>query len=147
MVLFVISIALIGCVQRMGEEPEIFKVTRANDAGQLVFLIDQGADPNMQNGIGETLLYVATGNRGGPAVTRVLLLAGASTAIKNNSGRTPLHNAASWCTVESVQMLLDAGADPYLVDNDGRTPLDVVCKQPAQSRSVVIDLLRKAMSK
>jgi ankyrin repeat protein len=90
---------------------------------------------------------VATGNRGGPEVTRILLLAGADVNAVNQSKRTPLHNAASWCTIESVEMLLDAGADPYLVDDDGRTALDATCKQPAQSRSVVVDLLRKAMSK
>lgn len=140
-------VSLAGCVQRMGEEPEIFKVVRANDARQLSYMFDQGADPNAKNGIDEYLLYVATGNRGGPDVTHVLLDRGADPNVINKTGRTPLHNAASWCTVDSVQLLLDAGADPYIVDDEGRTALDVICQQPAHSRSIVVDLLRKAMSK
>jgi hypothetical protein len=42
------------------------------------------------------------------------------------NGQTPLHIAAQYGTLESVQRLLELGADPSVTDIFGRTPAEVV---------------------
>ncbi|MCZ4274033.1 ankyrin repeat domain-containing protein [Maritalea porphyrae] len=145
--LLTILLSISACVQRMGVEPKIFQIVRNNDAAQLSALLDGGADANLVNGVGDPLIYVAAGPKGGLEVLLVLLRAGANPNVATPPGRTALHNAASWCTPQLVLALLNAGANPHLKTNDGRTALDATCKAPQNSRQQIIQILREAMSR
>jgi len=80
-------------------------------------LIDAGADPNMRNEHGETILHLTRD----AAVAQVLIDAGANVNARQLGRETPLHNADS---AELVRVLIDAGADPNARDNfGGETPL------------------------
>lgn len=147
LILLVVVLACTGCVQRIGDEPEIFQIVRDNDAASLASLLENGADPNLKNGVGDALIYVAAGPKGGPDVVSTLLTFSADPDAATSNGRTALHNAAGWCTQLSVQILLQGGANPHLKADDGKTALDSTCLQPVDNRVVVIQLLRDAMSK
>ncbi|MFT6659124.1 ankyrin repeat domain-containing protein [Maritalea sp.] len=138
---------LSSCVQRMGVEPEIFQIVRDNDALKLSIELEKGADPNMVNGVGDPLVYVAAGPKGGLDVLTLLLNAGADPNSTNSVGRTALHNAAGWCSTDLVQTLIDRGANPYLKNNKGRTALEATCSAPESSRQQVVRDLREAMSR
>jgi len=142
-----ILMMLAGCVQRMGKEPDIFKTVRLNEYAQVAHEINLGLDPNTVNGVGDSLLHVATGARGGYEVVDVLLKAGADPNALTSQGRSPLHIAAGWCQSDIVRRLLEGGADPHLTANDGRSPLDATCSSPEIPRQEVVQILRDAMSR
>lgn len=52
-----------------------------------------------------------------------LIKLGADVNARDDSGDTPLHNAAFWSSADDIRTLLAAGADVDAVGNDGRTPL------------------------
>ncbi len=56
-------------------------------------------------------------------MTKLLLNAGADPNIQDNKERTPLHHAAQFDCVESIEMLLNAGADQNIKDKEGKIPL------------------------
>lgn len=140
-------LVLSGCVQRMGVEPEIFQMVRSNDVIKLVYELENGADPNSLNGVGDPLVYVAAGPKGGLAVMRELLKAGADPNVLTSKGRSALHNAASWCSPDIVVALLTSGANPHLTNAKGLTAIDATCKAPQNRREQVVGILREAMSK
>lgn len=137
-------IALAACQQRAVSEDPVFDVVRDNDDGRVGQYLAEGGDPNRTNSRGETMLYVASGARGGTEVVRTLLLGGADVDLGNAAGRTPLHAASGWCNVELVVLLLDNGASAAATDNDGDKPIDVVCVEPVERRHAVISLLTEA---
>jgi ankyrin repeat protein len=119
-----------------------------DDADLPRMLVEAGADVNaVDGGLGMTALHFACMNQN-PAVVRYLLEAGgkASLEVRDGSGATPLHRAASWVKVrervvytyagpvfgsqvadepspEVVTALLDAGADLGARTPKGNTAL------------------------
>jgi ankyrin repeat protein len=89
-------------------------------------LVDRGAEINIANKFGQTPLQTAA-DACSPEVVKFLIDKGAEVNTMNfyNSTSTPLHTAAGWWCLESVQHLLKAGADQNIKDNAGRTPLDI----------------------
>ncbi len=139
-------LVLVGACQPGGSSSEhpVFTEVRNNDDTGLKRFLAEGGDPNLVNPDGDTLLYVASGAKGGFEVVEVLLLAGADTDQKSRQGRTPLHTAAAWCNDRIVETLLDAGASFTVQNAEGKTPPEVVCAQPYDRRDQVLAIFSGA---
>ena len=101
------------------------------------FLLDNGADPDVQDLMGAAALHklanhsLGPGLRGGTlwgdsdfvAAMQLLLKHGADPNIRDSADRTPLHKLG-WEDAEAkAELLLKAGADPNARDSYGWTPL------------------------
>ncbi len=104
------------------------------------FLLENGADANVREAdTGETPLHAALSSHRASQhlVAKVLLDAGADPNLPTNASaesgafmrdcrtrqETPLHRAAAFATVETIQLLLDAGAKLDVKDANGDSPL------------------------
>jgi ankyrin repeat protein len=125
-------------------ENEVFTQVRKDDAAGLSRYLGEGGDPNLKNPDGDSLLYVASGAKGGLSVVLALLQAGADTELVSRENRTPLHTAAAWCNDRIVEALLGAGASALALNSEGKTPPEVVCLQPASRRDLVVELFLRA---
>ena len=66
-----------------------------------------------------------------------LVSAGADVNATNQSGLTPLHEAARWnWNIEVVKFLVSKGANVYARDNTGKTPLDYA-KERERNHAIV----------
>lgn len=88
----------------------------------LQMLIQNGADVNVTNSMGETALKFAVANNNISAV-KLLLAAKASIDPRDFNGETPLHAAAARGNVEMVSLLLKSGAAVDATNNNQATPL------------------------
>ena len=93
-----------------------------------------GADPNAQNKLGETILYLALNERGEEpdAILDFLLRHGADPNIPSLDGSTPLELAARAGRTQAVRKLLEYGAEANPATNDdndvpGGLPLQQAC--------------------
>lgn len=126
------------------KENEVFTQVRNDDALSLGRYLADGGDPNLKNPDGDSLLYVASGAKGGLLVVQSLLAAGADTELVSRENRTPLHTAAAWCNDKIVEALLAAGASTLALNSEGKTPPEVICLQPASRRDLVVALFLRA---
>ena len=63
--------------------------------------------------------------------------------IRNENGRTPLHNAAYYGSVEIAELLVNASADVNAKDNDGQAPLHSALRLPREDNEAFrADLLK-----
>ena len=94
------------------------------------FLLDRGADPNIQDFVGESPLHLAADNSC-PDIAEALLRSRAEPNCATVDGETPLHHAAFKGDLKIIALLLSYGADPNGADITlGRTPLHcaVLCE-------------------
>ena len=96
-------------------------------------LLEHGAEPNVKNNDGKTLLHVLLGSDwgyddedGAQRIAQLLLEHGVSVDAQDEDHKTPLHLAVKCGTPELTQTLLEHGADPNMKDKEGKTPLDLV---------------------
>lgn len=141
-----LALSLTACMPRQSNDPVVTAVAE-NDVVAVQQYLEDGGDPNMKTRDAKPLLFIASGPKGGEAVARLLLDAGADPNATTEDGRSPLHNAAAWCDVEMVQLLVAGGVDLTLTNADGETALDVVCKTPADRRSEVNGILIEAAAR
>ncbi len=94
------------------------------DAERIKKRLEEGTDPNIRDGDGNTPLHFAA-SKGCAEVARLLLRHGADPNAQDKNGETPLHVAASEGHVDVVRLLLEHGADPSIRNRDGKTPLDI----------------------
>lgn len=89
----------------------------------IAYLIQQGADVNIQNDMGIAPLHLACY----PENAEFLLKAGADINLLTNSGDSPLHILASDGSERSevIQYLVAQGANKTLKNSSGRTALDI----------------------
>lgn len=85
----------------------------------LNLFLQNGADPNIRNANGETLLHLT----GDPTAIRLLLKAGADIDARDNKGWTPLMSHATDETTgpDAVYTLLAQGANPEAKGKQGET--------------------------
>ena len=85
---------------------------------RLKWLLSRGADPNIQDILGDTALYLAS-LEGNLEIVVTLLAAGANTNLaRMTDGYTPLMGAATWGHVEVVKELITHGAALEAQRND-----------------------------
>lgn len=91
-------------------------IVRQGDSTWLRYLIQKGANPNIQDGRGNTpmMLAVETGYAEG---VQILIVYRANVDLANSSGETPLIRAVQLRKLDMVRLLLDAGADPDRTDH------------------------------
>lgn len=91
----------------------------------LIFLIEQGADINIQGNHGNTALIWACIHSVKPLASELVEL-GADLNVQDASGYTALHAACISSDCDwLMKLLLDAGADFEIKNNYGETPLDI----------------------
>lgn len=137
-----VLVLLLGC--SINEET-VFSWVDRNDAKRVEQWLEAGGDPDLKDGEGRSLLYIAAGPHGGRDVLRVLIEHGAR--VDGGAGRyTPLMNAASWSDDEAVMALLGAGADPCLRNESGGRAVEVIGKGDAEADRRTREALLRAMS-
>lgn len=107
-------------------EVNVFKGLESNPDAITSFLLEQGANPNVENESGIAPLHAAIGEE---ALCKLLLHHGANPEPRTGFGTTPLHMVASGGSIESARQLLQRGADVQPMDADGNTPLHLAARK------------------
>lgn len=97
--------------------------TYSNQIETVRFLLNRGADPDVQDDMGNTPLHWAC-SFGHEAITALLIDHKADLSAENASGMTPLHNAASRGRIKLAELLIAKGADVNAPEVRGWSPLD-----------------------
>jgi len=90
-------------------------VARRSDATYLRFLLQKGANPNLQDSNGNTAAMLAIENGFIDAIP-ILKTYKANMNVANSRGETPLIRAVQNRNLAAVRVLLEAGADPDQAD-------------------------------
>ena len=144
-IIFVLIIQT-GCAEepKPADTQRMFNAVFHNDADYAKRWLASGGNPNAKNEQGESLLYVATGPKGGNEVLSVLLTAGADP----NTGQgvyTPLMNAASWVNLAGVELLLKSGADSKRKNERGESALETTGRAGGKEK-LVLERIRESQS-
>lgn len=108
--------SIINAKDRATQEGALHIVVRQGDGTWLRYLIQKGANPNIQDGRGNTPLMIAV-ESGYTDGAQILLRYGANVNLGNASGETPLIRAVQMRKLDMVRILLEGGADPDKPDN------------------------------
>jgi cytohesin len=90
---------------------------------QLEVLVEFGADLNIQDVNGKTMLHdLAWQPAGRTELIHAACAHGADPNVQDSKGRSPVFYAAMSNSAANAKALVDAGGDPELADNEGETP-------------------------
>ncbi len=102
-------------------------------------LVLHGADPNIRDSKGNTLLhYIVRHCLVFEEYVEILLDRGADPNIRNKQGETPLHTLFKYgyCGNERkariAKILIERGANPHIRDKNGKTPLEYTTSEVLQ---------------
>jgi ankyrin repeat protein len=157
------GLALAGCDQKSGQsagdaestpssagvrstnpdckDPPIASPVLDNFATSVVSYGRSGGNLDQSDCAGNSLVFLATGPRGGPSVLRALVNGGADPNAPGSDGTPPLVNAAAHCVADSVRILIEAGVDPNAAGPDGRTARDAACTAASGDKDAVLAAL------
>jgi ankyrin repeat protein len=107
--------SIINTKERGSGEGALHIVARRGDATYLRFLLQKGANPNIQDDKGNTPMLVAATAGYLEGVT-ILATYKANVNLGNASGETPLIRAVQLRNADMVRTLLNLGADPDRAD-------------------------------
>lgn len=93
----------------------VAKSAKPSSLVYLRFLLQRGANPNVQDSQGNSAMLLAT-NIGFNEAVQVLVTYKANVNQRNSRGETPLIRAVQLRNLELVNLLLQSGADPDLAD-------------------------------
>lgn len=100
----------------------LFRSIENGDFAEFTRLVDAGADLDVKNKLGETLLYVAA-EKGQLEMAKLLIAEGVDAKARTPNGETVLHAAAMIESASLMAALIEAGAEINLANRDGETPL------------------------
>ena len=107
-------------------------------------LIRAGADPNLSDSWGVSVLYGAAAG-GHSEIVRYLLEVGINPSKQTSFGWAPLHWAAADGHLDVVRLLVNAKADLSPMSDTSKTPLDMArTHKENPNRDVVVKLLLNA---
>jgi Ankyrin repeats (3 copies) len=123
---------LMGSVKFASLDDGLVQAMRAKDVTKVKELLSKGANPNVLDSYGQTVLHRAVPTNGSETaqdveLVKVLLAGGANPNLTSNFGSTALHTAGYHGLTKIAQALLDKGADPTVISTlgDGKTPIDM----------------------
>mmetsp|Transcript_32578 Transcript_32578/g.71710 ORF Transcript_32578/g.71710 Transcript_32578/m.71710 type:complete len:123 (+) Transcript_32578:3-371(+) len=99
---------------------QLFSWCRHKKTTELAGALAAGADPDTQDGAGNSLLTIACQN-GNLALVKLLLSRGASPNTPNIRGNTPLHYCFNYGYDSIGAYLIEQGADEFQTNLDGLT--------------------------
>lgn len=108
--------SVINTKDKSNGEGALHIVARQGDSTWLRYLIQKGANPNIQDDRGNTPMMIAVELSYAEGV-QILLRYGANVNLANSSGETPLIRAVQLRKLDLVRILLEGGADPDKPDN------------------------------
>ena len=109
----------------------LYRTVISGDISSIMFLLNNGADPNIKCTMGETPLYQAVEMEKIEHI-KLLLKKGADPNITNEDGLSPLHIAVNKQNISIVKILLKYGANPNLKSKlYQQTPLHLAIKNNA----------------
>lgn len=107
--------SILNTKSRESGEGALHIIAQKGDAVYLRFLIQKGANPNLQDGAGNSPMMIAV-NSGFDEGVSILITYKANVNLTNNSGESPLIRAVQLRKRDLVAVLLAAGADPDKAD-------------------------------
>lgn len=134
--------SIINARDKATGEGALHIVTRQQDSTWLRFLIQKGANPNIQDNNGTTPMMIAV-ELGYIEGVQILIRYGANVNLANSSGETPLIRAVQLRKLELVRILLEAGADPdkadHLAGQSARDYARIDTRMPASIAKLLAD--------
>ena len=107
--------SVINAKDRATGEGALHIVARQGDSTWLRYLIQKGANPNIQDGRGNTPMMIAV-ETGYAEGVQILIRYGGNANLGNSSGETPLIRAVQMRKLDMVRILLEGGANPDQAD-------------------------------
>ncbi|XP_059174817.1 putative ankyrin repeat protein RF_0381 [Physella acuta] len=104
--------------------------TKDNLLERVNVFLQNGANVNVEDKLGNTPLMDASQKSDMEKVLRALLQAGANVNQQNKSGESALHFAAGLESIANAKVLLEFEADINLKNNSGQTPLFNLLSRP-----------------
>lgn len=127
-------------VPGVGRMTPLGRAARFGNAPMVTWLLENGADPDLQDGTSDNALHIAA-NYGHDNVIPILVAGNADIEATDRRGNTPLHRSVMPGNFEATRMLLELGSNPNARSEEG-TPLSLVARNIHRNTSEMEQLLR-----